>query len=111
MNTIDSVERAEILAMITSSVREVTLQARRDWNDAIGEETRLFGSKGLLDSLGLVTVVLDVEQQISDRSGCTISLADDRALSMERSPFRTVGTLADYVLTLLREANGDQGHV
>jgi acyl carrier protein len=67
------------------------------------ENTRLFGSRGLLDSLGLVSVVLDVEQQINDQLNTSISIADERAMSQSRSPFRSAGTLADYIVMLLQE--------
>ena len=69
----------------------------------MGEETYLFGSKGFLDSLGLVSVVLDVEQKVNDLYGLSISLADDRSVSQQRSPFRSVASFADYILMLSAE--------
>lgn len=69
----------------------------------MGEHTRLFGSHGFLDSLSLVSVVLDVQQLVNDGYGLSISLADDRSVSQERSPFRSVASLADYVLMLAGE--------
>jgi D-alanine--poly(phosphoribitol) ligase subunit 2 len=62
----------------------------------LGKETPLFGRDGVLDSLGLVALVVAVEQAIEDHYGVTVSLADERALSERRSPFRTIGALADY---------------
>lgn len=62
----------------------------------IGPETRLFGLGGVLDSLGLVSVVVELEQRLSDLEGREVSLMNDRAMSQSRSPFRTVRTLADY---------------
>jgi D-alanine--poly(phosphoribitol) ligase subunit 2 len=103
--------RSDLVELISASVRDVTARARPTQPDSIGEETRLFGSKGLLDSLGLVTVVCEVEQEVSDQLDVIISIADDRAMSLERSPFRTVGMLADYVLTLLDEQNGNRQRV
>jgi acyl carrier protein len=60
-------------------------------------DTRLFGPEGVLDSLGLVSVLVELEQEIADRAGSTISLMDDRAMSESASPFRTVQSLADYI--------------
>ena len=59
-------------------------------------ETELFGRDGVLDSMGLVTLVVSLEQAIEDRFNVHASLADEKALSEARSPFRTVATLADY---------------
>jgi len=42
--------------------------------------------EGFLDSLGLVSVVLDVEQKVNDRYGLSISLADDRSVSTAEEP-------------------------
>lgn len=71
---------------------------------ALGEitrETPLFGPDGILDSLALVSFIVAVEQAIEDECGMTLSLADDRAMSQRRSPYRTIGSLADYALSLL----------
>jgi acyl carrier protein len=64
----------------------------------VGRETALFGPTGLLDSVGLVSLVLAVEQEISDRFGVAVSLADEKALSQRHSPFRNVGSLVDYAV-------------
>ena len=49
----------------------------------------------ILDSMGLVTLVVGVEQAIEDELGVSVSLADARALSQRNSPYRTVGSLAN----------------
>jgi hypothetical protein len=65
--------------------------------------TCLFGADALLDSAALVSLLIEVEQQINDAAGSEILLADDRAMSQKRSPFRNIGTLAEYVVLLLSE--------
>ena len=74
--------------------------------DGDREATRLFGQGASLDSLGLVVLLLDVEQQINDRFDTLISLMDERAMSQTKSPFRSIGTLADYVEALISEDHG-----
>jgi acyl carrier protein len=69
----------------------------------VNEETRLFGANSMLDSSALVSLLVEVEQQINDMIGTEIVLVDDRAMSQKRSPFRTIGTLAEYVVMLLSE--------
>ena len=71
----------------------------------VTEETRLFGSGALLDSSALVSLLVEVEQQINDKAGTDIVLVDDQAMSQKRSPFRSIGTLAEYVVMLLNEKN------
>lgn len=66
-----------------------------------GNNTPLFGKKGVLDSLGLVNLVVSVEAAIEDEFGVTVTIADERAMSQKNSPFKTIGTLADYICLLL----------
>lgn len=68
-----------------------------------GEAAPLFGREGVLDSLGLVSLVMAVEQALEDEMGVTLTLADEKAMSQRRSPFRTIGTLAEYAAGLMRE--------
>jgi acyl carrier protein len=64
------------------------------------DTTALFGIDSALDSMGLVALVLDIEEQLADRLGVEVTLMDERALSRRHSPFRTVGTLTDYVVEI-----------
>ncbi|HET8782663.1 MAG TPA: hypothetical protein VFM63_09605 [Pyrinomonadaceae bacterium] len=61
----------------------------------------LYGKTGKLESIDVVTLIMEVEDQIKAEFGASITIADDRAMSQENSPFLTVGTLTDYVAELL----------
>ncbi|WP_019894294.1 hypothetical protein [Hydrogenovibrio halophilus] len=65
-------------------------------------ETPLFGRN--LDSMGIVFLVTDLEARISEEWDLAITLADERAMSQNTSPFRSVKTLTQYTQTLLDEA-------
>jgi acyl carrier protein len=67
-------------------------------------DTILAGKNGL-DSLGLVNLIVATEQRIQDDFGIPISLADERAMSQEKSPFSTVDTLVNYIALLLKETD------
>lgn len=69
---------------------------------AVGENPSVFGNGGLLDSLGLVNFLTDVEYKISDELGRDVVLASEKAMSRSRSPFRDVDSLAEYVAELLQ---------
>lgn len=71
--------------------------------DGVGEGTLLFGDAGLLDSVGLVSLIVAVEQEIETDLDMSIVLADERAMSQANSPFRTIGALAAYASTLAAE--------
>ena len=69
-------------------------------------ETVLFGDGAKLDSLGLVSVIIGVEERLEEVFGASVTVADERALSRTESPFRTIRTLADYLKDLVDEAEG-----
>jgi hypothetical protein len=67
-----------------------------------GELTKLFGGDGVLDSLGLVGFIVEVEEALEDELGISILLADEKALSRRTSPFSRVSYLVDYILEILK---------
>ena len=67
------------------------------------EDSSLFGQNSILDSMGLVHLITSIEQKLEDETGKYLSIADERAMSMESSPFKTVRTLADYITKLINE--------
>ncbi len=67
-------------------------------------ETRLLGSQSVLDSMHLVSLIVTIEREVEDAFGVALTLADERALSMEASPFRSIQSLADYIGPLIIDA-------
>jgi acyl carrier protein len=67
-------------------------------------ETRLLGSQSVLDSMHLVSLIITIERELEDAFGVSLTLADERALSMKESPFRSIQSLADYIGMLQRDA-------
>jgi acyl carrier protein len=91
-----------------AAVQDIVLRALESLNDerdaddrfVVGPQTRLFGADAALDSLDLVSVIVDVEEAVSAAAGRTVMLTDDRAMSQEVSPFTDVAALTAYVLSL-----------
>lgn len=67
----------------------------------------MFGRDSPLDSTALVSLLVDVEQQVNEACNTRIVIADDRAMSQKHSPFRTIGSLAEYIDLLLSEHSKD----
>lgn len=62
-----------------------------------GEQTRLFGGNGQLDSLGLVSLIVNIEEDIEAELGIAIILADEKAMSRRTSPFSRIENLIEYI--------------
>jgi hypothetical protein len=69
------------------------------------EDTVLYGPSGGLNSLGLVSLIIEVEEAVNARAGRHLVLADAHAMSQQRNPFRDVRSLADYVTGRLEESD------
>jgi len=88
--------RMQIEEIVLAAIRNGNL-ARPDDKQMIAEpEVPLFGPGSPLDSLGLVGLIIDIEEAFAD-AGVTVALSDDRAMSQRNSPFRTVASLVDYI--------------
>ena len=100
--------RQELQAIVADAVRTCLHRqpGRAGADVAVDPETRLLGAGARLDSLSLVAAIALIEQRVEDDTGITITIASERAMSLEHSPFRTVGTLADYVWELTTENGG-----
>ena len=96
-------KRKTIENVIINTVREINEQLPQEQQLGQSTKTVLFGKDGKLDSLGLVSLLVTIEQNIEDEFDVSITIADERAMSQKHSPFRTIGTLADYIDMFLRE--------
>ena len=97
-------ERAKILHIVYEVMKELNEELEDEEKLELNESTNLFGRDSNLDSLGLVTIIVGVEQSILDELDIEIELADEKAMSQDRSPFRTVGALVDYICSLLEDS-------
>lgn len=64
---------------------------------------KLIGEGAALKSVGLVAMLVSVEQRLAEEFGVHVSLMDEHAMSQARSPFRNVTTLVDYLVSRLSE--------
>jgi acyl carrier protein len=101
-----------MMATLTAEkVEEIILAALADVNDEqpddekfeVAPGTALFGPDAEIDSLSLVSLIVDVETALNVDFDLPVSLTDDRAMTREVSPFTDVQALKDYILELAAE--------
>jgi acyl carrier protein len=94
-------DRGTVQDIVLHALETLNDERRADDKLVVGPKTRLFGADAELDSLALVSVIVDVEEAVSKAAGRTISLTDDRAMSQDVSPYTDVDALTAYVVELL----------
>ena len=66
------------------------------------DETVLFVSKGIIDSLALVSLIVTVENYVTEEASKEIPVIDGSAVISEAlTPFKNVTSLTDFVSTKL----------
>lgn len=98
------IERTDAVAIVVTSLNEVFAQEGTPPPASVTDETVLVGPDAVLDSMGVVQLIVEIEQRVEQTHGISITLANDKAMSRRSSPFRTVGVLADHVIETAQEA-------
>ncbi len=96
-------EKTEIQQIIFDAIDMANNARQEDEQITVSFDTELYGSNGQLDSMGLVALLIDIEESLLDRD-LQITLSDERAMSQSRSPFKNIQSLTDYIDTLVKEA-------
>lgn len=97
------------MVMTPEAAHACVARAIASFNEAEGThvptaaDTTLLGVGGAVDSLGLVRLILEVEREVEQATNHGVSLTDERAMSQRNSPFRSVGALAEYIVTVVNE--------
>ena len=96
-------DTAEFTAIVLDCLATLNMSRRSGDQLEVSATAAIFGDASPLDSLGLVTLLIEIEERLADR-GVTVTLADARALSQTRSPFRDVPSLIAYLQELVAPA-------
>lgn len=91
-----AVTETEVQDLVLRAIENANVARMPDAQLTVGADAPLFGSGSALDSLGLVSLLIDIEDALRDR-GIEVMLSDARAMSQERSPFRSVAALVMFI--------------
>lgn len=93
----------DIQELVIKTIRDLDLNVDNNILENLNISTRLYGSNGILDSLGLVALVTDLEDAIYVKFSKSVVLADEKAMSQQTSPFRSIGSLSEYIMKVINE--------
>jgi len=95
--------KEQILQIVLNNLNALVETFPIEQKFEVNENTILFGNGSSIDSLSLVSVIVDLETVFFDEYDFEISLTDDRAMTREISPFDNVSKLVDYIFELISE--------
>ncbi len=94
---------SDIESIIEKAIKEINEWRPEDPIKINGKEV-LYGEGGKLDSIALVTLVTSVEEEVLNKLGLNITLANPKALSPHHGPFHNVDSLKEYLKEKIEEA-------
>ncbi len=93
----------EIKQVVLSTFKQVIQDTEKTYEGTIDENTPIMGPDSPFDSVDLVTFIVAIEQVLEDDWNISVTLADDRAMSQEASPFKNIGSISSYIGILVNE--------
>ncbi len=88
----------KIKSIVNDAISDVAKQFKKSMPKEYGTSLKLYGSDGVFDSVSLVTLIAEIEARLMDELNLEVVLADEKAMSQARSPFRDVDSLVNYVI-------------
>jgi acyl carrier protein len=99
------------------AIQEIILDAICELNETLDtplqaelvNNCNIYSQETDLDSMALVTLIVNIEQKIEDEYGVSVILANEKAMSQRNSPFKNVEALTIHAQQLIEEA--EKNHV
>lgn len=96
-----------ITQQILGALEELNLQLPPEAQLDVSVSAPLLQPEGQLDSLGVVNLILLLEERVERALSVRVSLTDERTLAHSERVFRDVPSLADHLLTLIEQPMND----
>jgi len=93
---------SDLKELVKLSVQESLEDANIVYDDI--DQIKLFGNEGVFDSLGFVTLMMNIEENVFDTYEKSITIVDEKAFSRKKNPFSTIKSLEIYIQELLKVA-------
>jgi hypothetical protein len=95
-------EREQALRILYETIDVVNQQLPPARRLPKAPETVIVGASGSLDSLGIVSFIVTLEEKAGELLGVPVELLDEAMLVDEDGPLRSVATLTSYLATINR---------
>lgn len=98
-------KKLEISKIVLEKLNELNSTLPPNDQFVVSDQTILFGMGSCMDSLSLVSLIVDLEMHFTDMLSYELSLTDDNAMSRDKSPFTSVSSLVEYIDELINSKN------
>jgi acyl carrier protein len=93
-------DRQRLIKMMTELL-QATLDDQNEHDRVVATPSLpLVGENAAITSMRLVSFIADLETTLASDYDLNLTLVSEQALSRQKSPFRSVDALADYILEL-----------
>ena len=93
----------KVFEIISEAIAELNEELEYEELENVTADTPIFGGETGIDSLSLVSLVVEVESNVNEAFDANVTLADEKAMSSRNSPYRNVAAFTDFVLAKLGE--------
>ena len=86
-----------IIKIIFTSIKEVNENQPSDNRLKLKKDEFLVSDKSKIDSLGLITLLVNIEDKINKTYNVDLNLLEENFISDEKTPFQTIDNLAEWL--------------
>src|SRR6476659_8935397 len=92
-----------VTTLILETARRIIHELRESDRFEINENSDIYGGNSRFDSLGVMTLIIELEEAVQQKWGQRVPLTDGRAMAEPQVPFKSVPVLTDYLCRRLTE--------
>ena len=96
--------RQRVFELVKKALEDLNEELEYDTLRSVSDDTPVFGGDDGIDSLSLVRLVVGLEGAVEKAFGTKVLLSDEKAMSQRNSPYRSAGTLTDFIQSRLEGA-------
>ena len=86
-----------IIEIIFTSIKEVNENQPSNNKLKLKKDELLVSDKSKIDSLGLITLLVNIEDKINKTYNVRLNLLEENYISDEKTPFQTIDNLAEWL--------------
>ena len=92
-----NIDRETIKDVIFSAAKSFNTTQDPNSQIVLDEATVLIGQGAAIDSMGLVSLLIEIEQQLQEKLQLSVNFTSEKAMAARVSPFRRIRTVIEFI--------------